>query len=64
MDDEMTTDDKLMLMRCQLLLQVETVILIAKAKLRQRNRKFAKIFILTSELNEKENQLGQTMARQ
>ncbi|KAH3810508.1 hypothetical protein DPMN_138903 [Dreissena polymorpha] len=46
MGDEMTTEDKLMLMKCQLLLQkktlVENSILIAKAKLPKSNRKFAK----------------------
>ena len=38
---KLTTEDKLMLMRCQLQLQknqVENTILIAKAKLRQRER--------------------------
>ncbi|KAH3871131.1 hypothetical protein DPMN_034325 [Dreissena polymorpha] len=45
MGDEMTTEDKLTLMSCQLLIQkaeVEKSILIAKAKLRQKNTKVAK----------------------
>ncbi|KAH3843844.1 hypothetical protein DPMN_117375 [Dreissena polymorpha] len=50
MDDRMTTEKKLMLMRCQLLLQNaqgENSILVAKAKLRKSNRKVAKKCINT-----------------
>ncbi|KAH3803718.1 hypothetical protein DPMN_131986 [Dreissena polymorpha] len=47
----MTTEDNLMLLRCQLLLQntnVENLVLIAKEKLRQRNRKVARQIVSTA----------------
>ncbi|KAH3754793.1 hypothetical protein DPMN_189474 [Dreissena polymorpha] len=52
MGDEMTTENKLMLIRCQLLLQkaqVENNILTAKSKLRHKKEKSRKIVISTSE---------------
>ncbi|XP_041369872.1 putative nuclease HARBI1 [Gigantopelta aegis] len=50
MGDEMTAEDKLMLMRCQLQLQkaqVENAIVIAKTKLRQRDREVVKKVVST-----------------
>ncbi|KAH3803639.1 hypothetical protein DPMN_131905 [Dreissena polymorpha] len=47
----MTTEDNLMLLRCQLLLQntnVENLVLIAKEKLRQRSRKVARQIVSTA----------------